>query len=245
MDEFDKIIEKYRLELMEFSKSNPSPTIKCDKDCKDNTAETTTQEEPETITVVAEEGESEETIEPVTEETAVIENNEAMQVIAPVAEAVHSAENAEYRAPQFENYEDFIKNNPQRGSLKVQVFAAGQAFPIVNAKVAVVLELKNGTREMFSGLTDINGIADNISLPAPDVDMSQQPSVTPALPYASYTTYVEHPDFVDEVFTNVPVFAGIKSIQGVELIPRVNLGTQPNRIEQNEGESFTRLKGVD
>lgn len=233
MDEFDNMIEKYRRELMEFSKNNPTPAEKCSAECNRKT----------------------EDIESYNHET-VIEEDESVRTDGKGAETISKSAQAtampaksnmlteDYKAPQFDSYADFISANPQNGLLRVQVFAAGQAFPIANARVTVALELKNESHQIFDGLTDINGIVDNIKLPAPSAEMSQTPSESAALPYSSYTTYVEHPDFVDAEFINVPVFAGIKSIQSVELIPNVNVGNQPQMAEINEGESFTRLKGA-
>ncbi len=243
MEEFDNIIEKYRRELLEFSKNNPMREEKCDGQCD---SETNDAEQPEFSAVNAVsktesfDGFDAEDVQNNTETAdarSTVQNTED--------NTANSIQSEEYKAPQFDNYDDFLRNNPQSGLLRVQVFAAGQAFPVVNARVVVVLELKNGSRQMFDGLTDINGIVDNIKLPAPSAEMSQSPTESPVLPYSSYTTYIEHPEFVNAEFINVPVFAGIKSIQSVELIPTVNVGNQPQIAELNEGESFTRLKGAE
>lgn len=236
MDNFDNLIEKYRRELMEFSKNNPASeeTVEASAEFKEGAIPTASMN----INI------KDETVE----YEKISEKSEEIEAIStatePTEKAVEPTQSSNYVAPQFADYNEFLKNNPQSGSLKVQVFAADQAFPIPNARITIVLELLNGPREMYDGLTDMNGIIDNIKLPAPDAEMSQEPSSTQALPYSTYTTYVEHPDFVNEKFTNVPVFPGIKSIQGVELISRVNTGNQPESVVQNEGELFTRLKGV-
>lgn len=250
MDDFDNLIEKYRRELIELSKNNP---------IAEESTETSTASEEEAVSAASVNIITNDKIEN-TEECCseagnpTVETNEIKETesastapveVEPLTRVADNEQVSTYVAPQFADYDEFLKNNPQSGSLKVQVYAANQAFPIPNARVTVVLELLNGSREMFDGLTDINGIIDNIKLPAPDAEMSQAPSNTGVLPYSTYTTYIEHPDFVNEKFTNVPVFPGIKSIQGVELISRVNYGNQPESIVQNEGESFARLKGVD
>lgn len=142
----------------------------------------------------------------------------------------------------FKDYSDFLKSNPQKGVLKFQVYAANQAFPVVNARVTVYLKLSDGNREMFDGLTDINGIIDNIVLPAPDKALSQSPDSL-SIPYSSYSANVEHPDFSNVSFVNIPVFSGIKSIQGVEMIPMTESARINGTRTYTETTPFYRLNG--
>lgn len=143
----------------------------------------------------------------------------------PIAETVtdSAANETEFRPLNeqaeviYDNYEEFLSNNPQSGALRFQVYAADQTFPIVSARVTVYVKLADGNREMYDGLTDINGIIDNIVLPAPDKTISLSPEST-LPPYSSYSATVEHPDFLTVEFERIPVFSGIKSIQGVEMI---------------------------
>ena len=150
-----------------------------------------------------------------------------------------------FPVPKFDSYDEFLKANPQSGTMRVQVYAAGQTFPIANADVTLFLELTNGRYDIFEGLTDINGVIDGIILPAPSREMSQSPSDTPVLPYSSYGLTVRHPDFADAVFTDIPVFSGIKSIQGVELVPLISDGREPAVTETDESDSFSRVKGAE
>lgn len=219
MDEIEKLIEKYRMELIEFSKSCP---------CADSYGEA--GGETDDNTELTEKAEDEASV-PVSSE------------IIPVRNTADNISEENYTAPEFDSYEDFIKGNPQSGSLKFQIYAADMAFPVQSARVTVVLELKNESREIFDGLTDINGIIDSITLPAPDKDNSQSPQQSSALPYSSYTAYIEHPEFVRIKITNIPIFSGIKTIQNTEMVPLVGAGTEPARIEENDGEAFLRLKG--
>ncbi len=253
MDDFDNLIERYRRELMEFSKNNCSkPAVSEPKsNQKDNAtqAEICTEckvipVEKEQILPVNTQPKEEADFDEMPADIPATETENAENVKVDYSQAANENSVGNATVPKFKNYEEFIRNNPQNGSLKVQVFAADHAFPVPSARVVVVLELQNGTREFFDGLTDINGIVDDIILPAPARENSQSPSESPALPYSSYTTYVEHPDFVDARYTDVPVFAGIKSIQGVELIPLVSVGNEPKFVETDESNSFERLKGV-
>ncbi|MCM1363653.1 MAG: hypothetical protein NC122_02185 [Faecalibacterium sp.] len=101
------------------------------------------------------------------------------------------------------------------GTLRVQVYAADQVYPITAACVTVY---EGGTeKNFFQGYTDTSGIVDNIVLPSPNPNASQLPSNV--IPYAQYDIFVEHPRFIKNKFLGVPVFPNIKSIQKVQLVP--------------------------
>ncbi len=226
MDNFENEIEKYQKELLNFMKSNPA--------VKTESKETNTEEcKPENTIPANVNIQNEESVDTV--------NENLQKSVADIAE--NDSDNKVPAVPEFSDYESFLASNSQKGSLQVQVFAANRSFPVVNARVTVLLMLKNGAREMFDGLTDINGIVDNIILPAPEKSMSQQPSATAALPYSSYTTLIEHPEYVNAKYVNVPVFSGIKSIQGVEMIPLIGTDSETPQREYNENQSFERIRG--
>ena len=63
------------------------------------------------------------------------------------------------------------------------------------------------------------------------------------MPFAVYTTTIEHPDFVNAKFINVPVFPGIESIQAVNLVPLVRTGQEPTPNAVYEIEPFYRVRG--
>ncbi len=127
----------------------------------------------------------------------------------------------------YKNFEDFQNKNPSKGSMRVQVTSGGRSYPIINAIVKVSVPLETGDREIYSGYTDINGIVDNIVLPAPDSSYSLDEQNTTVEPYAVYEVTVTHPDFAKSEFFNVPVFANIKAIQPARLVPLTETGGEP------------------
>ena len=131
---------------------------------------------------------------------------------------------------------DFLAANTETGSLKVETFASDRAFGIPSARVMVFLELPGGNVAVFDGITDVNGSTESIRLPAPPKSISQAPQTgaNPRLPYAVYSVYVEHPDFVRAVFTNVPVFSGIESIQPVRMLAKAAGLEEPEPIVVDE-----------
>lgn len=181
MHNFEDIIEKYKRELIEFSKQIPVHTQEPYKE--------------ESVAVFAQQE------IPVERE---VEENEPEAVITG-------------RVP-FADYDEFIAGNQAQGTLRVQVFSANQSFPVPNATVRVYVQLDDGERELFSGITDIDGVVDNIPLPAPDSSVSFDENSTVA-PYAVYKVRVERPEYSAALFEGVPVFDSVKSIQPVEMIP--------------------------
>lgn len=120
-------------------------------------------------------------------------------------------------APEADTYENFLRENTKTGILRVQAYAGRQAVPVPGAQVTVSRTFSDGTKEFASGVTDENGIFDNIVLPAPDKALAEAP--TGEAPYATYDIRVTHPGYRTEVYQQVPIFDGIKSIQPVRFLP--------------------------
>lgn len=195
MQNFDKAIEKYRRELIEFSKMNKVHT-------------------PEII-------ESE--IEPIIEET---EEEIVQPVMAEIVEDVPILNKG--KLEPYKDYEDFLSKNSSTGQMKIQVTIAG-TIPLPNAQVTVSVDLPDGEKELYSGYTDIDGIIDPVTLPAPPVSLSFDENST-TVPYSVYNVKVTHPDFSPAEFKNAPVFDSIKSIQSVILVPNTENGDIPGSI---------------
>lgn len=201
MHELEKMIEKYRQELVEFSKQN----IAADEDFF---SEEKDEKDVQAIPVMA--------------------NALKFPVTAGEKEEIDT----------YADYEDFQKKNPSKGSMRVQVTAGGQSYPIINAIVKVRIPLRTGDREIFSGYTDINGIVDNIVLPAPDSSISFDEENSTVPPFSVYEVTVTHPNFAKSEFFNVPVFANIKAIQPAQMVPLTETGEEPGTVtipEQSMG----------
>lgn len=189
MRELEKMIEKYRQELVEFSRQKPIEDEYILKSEEQNVAP-------------------------------------AMATAIPFIANVGAGEETEF----YKSYEDFESKNPSKGSMRVQVTSGGRSYPIINAIVKVSVPLETGDREIFSGYTDINGVVDNIVLPAPNSSYSLDEQNTTVEPYAVYEVTVTHPDFAKSEFFNVPVFADIKAIQPARLVPLTETGGEPGTV---------------
>ncbi len=146
--------------------------------------------------------------------------------------------------PYFSTYDEFLAANTERGELRVQVFGGNQFFPIPGATVRVTLPLAGGNEvQQFDGITDINGVVDGISLPAPPFSLSQSPDTSSQQPFSYYTVTVAHPRYASSRFVNVPVFSDVKSVQNVQLVPLVGTGEAPETTVQLQTEPFLKLRG--
>lgn len=184
MHDFNDMIEKYRHELLEFSKQMPLP------------------QERDFEQVMAK------NVQP-TEESPQEDEVKDHIIIKP-----------------YSDYEDFVERNGSSGKLRVQVFAADRSFPISGANVTVSVPFLIGSKELFRGKTDADGIIDNITLPAPNKALSLDEGNT-LEPFALYNVKVTHPDYADGDYASIPVFDSVKSIQPVELVPLTQSGNEP------------------
>lgn len=124
-------------------------------------------------------------------------------------------------------YSDYIKNLTGSGTIKVKTFSSYGLYPISNVHVVIYKEFEDENYYIYDRYTDGSGIIKDLTLPAPSKSYSQTPENSGVRPYAEYNIYVEHPNFVNLLYENVPVFDGIISIQGVEMVPELN-NTQSN-----------------
>lgn len=110
-------------------------------------------------------------------------------------------------------YQEFLKENPENGILKVQVFMANQAIPIANVNILIEKEISNETLVFFNGMTNESGIIEAISLPAPKIEDNDIPK------YVSYQLIVKHPNYQGPTTYTIPIYSGQKMLQYVVLKP--------------------------
>ena len=130
--------------------------------------------------------------------------------------------------------------NTADGTLILQVSTANGSLPIQGAKVTI---MQNDNTVIDTLTTNNSGKTVPIRLSAPALEYSQTPGNI--VPYSTYNIRVEKPGYYTQEFFNIPIFAGIKSIQGVSLEPlgenampgdRLAVNeTQPNVLITNEG----------
>ena len=254
--EMERLMDKYKAEMMEFSRRNtfsdssPSNNDEKVKEMNEAIEDNGTFERDRSDPLPLDEQSREEPqIVLPAQSSSVTQEAEQSDISAvDVAEnlrracaSVNDDSSAEQRQ-RCRDINEFLSANPEKGSLKIQAFASDQSFGIGSARVMVFVELPSGNVAVFDGLTDVDGITQPVILPAPPRSLSQSPGASGSrLPYSVYSVYVEHPDFVREVFTNVPVFSGVESIQPVRMLAKSEGLEEPEPIAVDES-GFTALQ---
>ena len=116
-------------------------------------------------------------------------------------------------------YQDFIKDNPSKGYLKIRAYAANQAIPINDLKIIVSKNVSSNRIIFFEGITNSSGIIERITLPTPKLDSNN-------LDAPSSTTYD-----IDAISKNenninkykVNMYEDIYVIQNINIIPTLNV----------------------
>lgn len=148
------------------------------------------------------------------------------ELLARYAEKTSSADNTHHTtnrqnfqppAATKGEYEQFQQENPDSGVIKTQVFTARRTYPVGNAQVNLYKVFPDGAYLIDSQFSDRSGQVKPVTVPALERSLSEPPG-DPA-PYVSYRITVSHPDFMDAVIEQVPVFEGVTSLQAVDLIP--------------------------
>lgn len=102
------------------------------------------------------------------------------------------------------------------GTLTIDATTADGAIPVAGASFAI--KDKSG-RVLFSGLTDENGRTQTFTLEAPPRELSQAPNPSGVRPFSVYDLYISKPNYATINIIDVQIFAGVDSIQPVEMIP--------------------------
>ena len=100
----------------------------------------------------------------------------------------------------------------------VNVRTADEASPVEGAEVLVTAVVDGARMILASGLTDPSGTTRKMSVPVPDAGLSQSPSPE-SRPYNLFDVSVSAAGFFNARSVDVPVFAGITSVQNFSMIP--------------------------
>ncbi len=113
--------------------------------------------------------------------------------------------------------------NTENGRLIFSVTSIGGLYPVINAKVTVFKGEYDTPEVIATVYTNRNGKTEAVSLPAPPQSLSMQAD-SPLPPYELYSTLVEADGYTANLHLNIPIFRGITSLQGSNLIPLSSAG---------------------
>ncbi len=112
---------------------------------------------------------------------------------------------------------DELRDLTGEGRIRVAARTGDSAFPVENAVVTIAVR-RNGTQyPAYYLVTDESGETPVVSLPAPPASLSQQPGNAQPFTVADIRIFAN--GYFRAEMKNVPVFAGVTSLQTFQLIP--------------------------
>ena len=127
------------------------------------------------------------------------------------------------------NYVHTLETPPDavdRGRLRVNVTDINSGMPVRNARVSVAYT-GEPNRVLQQLTTDNSGQTDTVTLPAPPIEYSMDPSVNQ--PFSEYTITVNADGFAEFSVSGTDVFSGEVSVQNISL-ERADSGVVPDNI---------------
>lgn len=112
-------------------------------------------------------------------------------------------------------YQQFEKDNPSSGLLKVQVFTADQAIPLPEVEIFVTKEYGDYNITFFRGVTDSSGIIDDIKLPSPGGDYNEETKEIPKYAMYNISACCERLNAIKKY--EVGIFSGVKVLQYIKM----------------------------
>ncbi len=118
------------------------------------------------------------------------------------------------------------------GGLVVNVTTLRGLYPVEGALVTVFTGTRDNMEIVEIDTTDQSGKSKTFALSAPPRAESQQESDNKT-PYSSYNVSVRSDGFIEQIVMNVPIFSGVVSMQGIDLVKNTVAGknTEPQIIE--------------
>ena len=121
---------------------------------------------------------------------------------------------------QSQLYQDFIRENPSQGFLRIRAYAASGALPISGLRVIVFKNVENSKIIFFDGVTNNSGVIEKIILPTPKIDDDNQ-VIPKNITYDVEAIY--EPDNIDRMY-RVNMYENVYAVQNINIVPSINNG---------------------
>ncbi len=125
----------------------------------------------------------------------------------------------------------------QNGGLLAVVTTVDRLYPVSNAKVTIFTGELDNMNVLDTDFTNDSGKSKVFVLPTPAKQLSLESENT-QIPYASYNMLVSNEGYLDNIHLNIPVFSGITSVQGSNLMLRETAGTDMNANIYDEAQKY-------
>lgn len=123
--------------------------------------------------------------------------------------------------PDFKNstlYQEFLKENPVQGYLKIRASAARGAIPISGLKIVVSKNIEDNNVTFFEGSTNESGMIDEIILPAPRLNDSDLVKPNNILYDITATYKEENKPAIYKVY----IYENVRVLQNITIVPSMN-----------------------
>ena len=118
---------------------------------------------------------------------------------------------------ELDEYQNFLKEFPDTGTLRVRVFTMGGLIPLSNTNILILKRIGKYNVLFYNGITDSMGFLGDIVLPAPKRDL-----ITMNMPLSTtYDMSAIHIGYQDIQQYTITIYGGITVIQYVRMIPEV------------------------
>ena len=124
------------------------------------------------------------------------------------------------------------------GGIEVSVTTLNRLYPVKNAVVTVFTGRVDNMTVVESSVTDESGKSGIFNLKTPSRVDSLQANNGDETPYASYNISVKSDGYVEQIAMNVPVFSGVISVQGIDLLPMTAAGKHTSPQIFNEENKY-------
>ena len=120
------------------------------------------------------------------------------------------------------------------GGIRVNVTTLRRLYPVPNALVTIFTGNPNNMTVIETGTTDQSGKSGIFNLKTQLKEDSQQAQTGSPPPFSTYNVSVKSDGYVEQIAMNVPVFSGVISVQGIDLLPVSAAGghTEPQIINE-------------
>lgn len=117
-----------------------------------------------------------------------------------------------------------LSEDTAEGTLIISAGYGNRAYPLPDVRAEIYVPTEEDSpdapREILYAVrqTNADGIAPPLRIPAPDAALSESPGST-VLPYSLVRIRVFRDGFAPQEALQVPIFAGIRSLQYFEMVP--------------------------
>ncbi len=123
------------------------------------------------------------------------------------------------------------------GNLLGVVTTVDRLYPVANARVTVFTGDWRDMNVIDSDFTDQSGKTKVFTLPTPQKQLSLESDNT-IQPYALYNMMVSAEGYLDNIHLNIPVFSGVTSVQGSNLMLKETAGANMENNIYDESQKY-------